>query len=171
MADKSITADRRSFLSVAGAIGAVAALPAFATTNPRAAWDAAMAQYIKARDAAAAHLTGAYEQVWARYKQWDDEHVGEFPGVYSRDLAAWKAKSDQNPHSDAYDFVDEEHDRLLEIESDAQGALMATPAPDRAALRYKLDYVLDARGGSNDSFSADFLVQTIADYRRLLGEV
>jgi len=168
--------DRRNFVRVGlGSIAVVGVAPAALATpaNPRAAWDVAMAQYVKAREAAAAYHTGTYNPVYARYKQWADQHVGEFPGGHHNGNAAaeWKARSDQNPHTTAYGFVDEEYERLIDIESDAQGGLMETPAPDRKALLYKLDYLLDSSGTeSTDSFTAEFVAQTVADYRRLLGD-
>lgn len=48
--------------------------------------------------------------------------------------------------------------------------IMAMPAPDAAAVRWKLDYILDTTGGSNAPYAADFLEQLFADYRRFLGE-
>lgn len=49
------------------------------------------------------------------------------------------------------------------------GKIMAMPAPDANAARWKLDYILDTTGGSNASYSADYLEQMFADYRRFLG--
>lgn len=53
---------------------------------------------------------------------------------------------------------------------DLIGKIMAMPAPDAPAARWKLDYILDTSRGSNDSYSADYLEQMIADYRRFLRE-
>lgn len=50
---------------------------------------------------------------------------------------------------------------------DLIGEIMAMPAPDAAAVRWKLDYIL-AESGGPASYSADFVEQLIADYRRFL---
>jgi len=47
--------------------------------------------------------------------------------------------------------------------------IMAMPAPDAGAARWKLDYVFDTSSGSNGCFDADFLEQLVADYRHFLG--
>ena len=63
-------------------------------------------------------------------------------------------------------------DELGSIADDLQVALMATPSPDAEALRWKLDYFLaPIGGGSTDSYPPDFVAQTVADYRRLLGSI
>lgn len=61
-------------------------------------------------------------------------------------------------------------DELGEEVSLAEDRLMAMPAPDRAALRWKLDLVFADCGGATGSWSMFYLQQTFADYRRLLGD-
>jgi hypothetical protein len=47
--------------------------------------------------------------------------------------------------------------------------IMATPAPDAEAVRWKLDYLLDPfNQGYTGSYSAEYTAQTVDDYRRLL---
>ena len=54
----------------------------------------------------------------------------------------------------------------------AESALMELPAPNLAALRWKLDHILEPDSGSDETpgWSMGYVRQTIADYRRLLGE-
>jgi len=47
--------------------------------------------------------------------------------------------------------------------------LLGMPSPDAKALCWKLDYLLGVDNDSTSSWSADFIAQTVADYRRLLG--
>ena len=54
--------------------------------------------------------------------------------------------------------------------SDAEAALMDLPAPDLAALRWKLDQTLRIDGDSTPCWSAEYVRQTVADFRRLCGE-
>lgn len=58
-------------------------------------------------------------------------------------------------------------ERLSDAESDALHLLMQTPAPDAAALRWKLDYF--SPKGEFESWSPDFMRQTIEDIARILG--
>lgn len=65
--------------------------------------------------------------------------------------------------------INDEMERLQGVRYDLRNALMAARAPDAAALRWKLDLVLEDDGGSLQCWSSSFIAQTIADYRRLLG--
>jgi len=61
-------------------------------------------------------------------------------------------------------------DETIELAGDLATALMAMPAPNAAALCWKLDYLLAVGlGDSTGSYSADFVRQTVDDYRRMLG--
>ncbi|MET3287050.1 UNVERIFIED_ORG: hypothetical protein ABIC34_003871 [Sphingomonas sp. 1057] len=63
-----------------------------------------------------------------------------------------------------------EDDQVVAVQEKAHTALMTTPAPDNAALLWKLEYLFSGDGqGSVDPWSLDFCAQTIADFRRLLG--
>ena len=69
------------------------------------------------------------------------------------------------------DADDEEAERLGEALAEAEGALMELPAPDRVALRWKLDKLFEPEAGdSTPCWSMDYVRQTIADYQRLLGD-
>lgn len=65
---------------------------------------------------------------------------------------------------------DEKADELCDIESDARWALMGMPAPDRPALLWKLEYLLQGSHGCLDRYNIDRLQQVMADMRRLLVE-
>ena len=72
-----------------------------------------------------------------------------------------------------YDQAEEEWDALGSRVSDAEDALLALPAPDAAALRWKLDRLtVDVRehAGSLPAWSSEYLSQTLADIARLLPE-
>lgn len=49
------------------------------------------------------------------------------------------------------------------------GQIMAMPAPNAVAARWKLDWVLATDNGSTAAYEASYVAQTIADYRRYLG--
>lgn len=62
---------------------------------------------------------------------------------------------------------EDEYDRLVSLGGDLGVALMSMPAPNSAALIWKLDNVV----ANGNWYAADDLRQTIADYRRMLGNV
>ena len=66
--------------------------------------------------------------------------------------------------------TDPELDSASDRYVDARDALMQTPAPNLAALRWKLDELLNAddMDEGTPSWDASFVAQTIADYHRLL---
>ena len=68
------------------------------------------------------------------------------------------------------DKADQRWEELGERVSDAEAALMNLPAPDLAALRWKLDQALRIDGDSTPCWSAEYVRQTVADFRRLCGE-
>lgn len=65
--------------------------------------------------------------------------------------------------------IGREDDRLRDLESAADKALMTMPAPDLAALRWKLDRALMIDDGALANWSEWYVRQTIADVARLLG--
>ena len=72
-----------------------------------------------------------------------------------------------------YDQAETKWDALGGRVSDAENALLATPAPDVAALRWKLDRLtVDVREHevSLPAWTAEYLSQTLADIARLLPE-
>lgn len=78
--------------------------------------------------------------------------------------------------NDRYDIdrLDEKAERLGDALADAQRRLLDMPAPDLAALRWKLDRVLalehadDEDGGNIPAWSHSYVRQTLADIARLL---
>jgi hypothetical protein len=70
---------------------------------------------------------------------------------------------------DRYDMdrLDERSEELGDALSDAEAALMNTPAPDLAALRLKLER-LPEKDGDMPAWSSSYIAQTFADVARLL---
>lgn len=73
---------------------------------------------------------------------------------------------------DAADGDNVEMDRLDAIETRSRAALMEMPSPDRAALRWKLNHILedDASGGIT-AWNNAYIDQTRRDVARFLGDV
>lgn len=63
----------------------------------------------------------------------------------------------------------DDDDSLIDEAGDLITKIMAMPAPDAAALQWKLDYLLNDGGESTGSYIAEFVAQTVADYHRFLG--
>lgn len=71
---------------------------------------------------------------------------------------------------DAYTAEDDRLDQLCDIYCEAEARLMAMPAPNAAALRWKLENLLEAdTGGSTAPWSYHYVEQTHRDIARLLG--
>jgi hypothetical protein len=109
MAKRTLVGDRRSFLSAAGVVATVAAMPTIAATNPRAAWDQAMAR----RDRAEAIY-------WASYNSRDDlddlsdawaEAEGDLMRMPSPDRPALRWKLDKIFEHDSRDDSTPSYDR------------------------------------------------------------
>lgn len=153
MADLSLRADsvrinpitstsRRGALGAFAALSAVAATPALASvTTPRTAWEAALAKL----EHAEATYQAFSENIWRPACRSNDADP-------SRDISA----------------VHEECDRLLTAYCDARSAVMAEPAPDLAALRWKLDEAVQVEEDELISWDLKYVSQTIADFKRLL---
>jgi hypothetical protein len=68
--------------------------------------------------------------------------------------------------------LDAEFERLGEVRYEATWALFAVPAPDRAALLWKTEYLFGdtpTEGSSCASWSSEVMNWYLADQRRLLG--
>ena len=63
-----------------------------------------------------------------------------------------------------------ESDGLDLVQAELLGDLMNTPAPDLAALRFKLEHLLEDDNGSLNPWSDSYVDQTRRDIARLLGE-
>ena len=137
------TADRRSFLG-GSTIAAVAAISipnmAFANGSPSVAWDKAMKYHL-----AAARACEAYGRAFDR----------------ENTKAGYKVP----------DHISDEYERLAVLAWESRNALMEIPAPHHAALLWKLDIILGVEPGESfEAWNEEYLRQTVADYRRLLGE-
>lgn len=135
--------------------------------------DNALGVMIAAPSNSVADLATKLEIMLVEYEdsEWDADRVKAI-AEDARRLASPRATWDaliarlaeveaQEPVAD--DDIDEAGDLIEKI--------MAMPAPNADAVRWKLDYVLDTRDGSfSDSYAPSYLEQTIADYRRFLGE-
>ena len=161
---------RRNLLIAAPAIVATVAIPALAaptlTTN-RTIWDATMRRYLDAvsrtNDYDRRFWTPAYEAEQAFEKSHGLEH-GK-PGY-------WEARKELLAKRDYTlpENITDEYERLITAQCAEEDALMAMPAPDRTALRWKLDKVLEC--DSDDStpcWTRKYVAQTVADYQRLCG--
>lgn len=137
------TTSRRGALGAFAALSAVAAAPAIAQASPRAAWDAAMARMTKAKAAN------------------DQFNADIWYPAYHREKV--------DPAYTIPESVDELSDRLLDAFINAKAELMEMPAPDLAALRWKLDIALEIEeNGELAPWKAHYVAQTLVDYRRLL---
>jgi hypothetical protein len=101
--------------------------------------------WAKDREATIARVRTAYDSV-LKFRRREQEH------------------DDRTGQSAAAERADEAADAL----SHAQGALMRMPAPDRTALHWKLQHLLEVDHDSTAGWSADYVEQTKADMRRLL---
>lgn len=91
---------------------------------------------------------------------------------WSNALVKFKIAESDYRTCTSQDVIDEdEADRLCSIESDARWDMIRMPAPDRPALLWKLDYLLQGSNGTLDPYNTADLAQTVADCRRLLVEV
>ena len=140
----------------------------------RAAWDTAMARYLDAKVETERHWREKYGPAHASYLQWVDIEGGAIGSGDGPDF--WRRRAEvvgRYPQMDAFDTMAREQDRLNEIETLRKWELMATPAPDRAALLWKLDQAFEPDDDSDSDvpgYSKTDLRQTFAEYRRFLGD-
>lgn len=147
MTATTFTADRRSILG-AGALaaaGATVSIPAaMSAASSLSAWDRATADYLAAKSQADAFTAAHYDP---HYERWDADRNHAIPAHIDNEM---------QPHDDRV--------------GDRETALMKMPAPNGAALRWKLDRALHVDfGEATSAWSEEYVRQTIADYRRLLG--
>ena len=76
-------------------------------------------------------------------------------------------------HETGMDAADEQMEALAAREAELERGAMQMPAPDRAALLWKLEILLkpdeDDEDGALSSYRFSYYSQTVADMRRLLG--
>lgn len=122
---------------------------------------------VKKLDAGETYLDPSSPSVQAHYQLQRD--VAAAADDYDSDIQAIR---------DGYgmDEADDHFEALGEATNNAEAAVMATPAPDLAALRWKLDRLLelehtdDEDGGSFPAWAGHYVAQTLADIARLLPE-
>jgi len=87
---------------------------------------------------------------------------------YDLERAAFAVISPGDPTRDILaDLCDSSVDEL----DDADRQLMRMPAPHGAALKWKLQEIIEVGAdGFTGSYSADYVAQTLADIARLLGD-
>jgi hypothetical protein len=144
MAKSAYITARRDFLA-AGlvAIAASGAGPAIATT-PATAWDHAFTRRVAAGDAEMAFQNQRYNPA---------------------DVASVNSGTPISSHIEA------EMDRLADEADTCAWAMLATPAPNGAALRVKLDHLLKGEGlVTAEPWTRDRLKQVHTDIARLLGD-
>ncbi|MDE2560618.1 MAG: hypothetical protein KGL48_00085 [Sphingomonadales bacterium] len=95
--------------------------------------------------------------------------------AHMSDRSAWEALLARYEAAEAVTeaaMEDDDIDASVDAAHELLCALMDMPAPDKRALRWKLDYLLGgpAGQGSTMSWSREFVAQTVADIERFLGE-
>lgn len=183
MAD-TLNTSRRALLAAAPAVAVVAAVPTMAAA-PSTEWDAAMRRWLDAKAACEA-MEKHWRRALAAYDATKPTKPRDGFVIYQRgkSYSFEQARENAMRLRNAFEIADAEARRktgLTEIEhaldplaeryADAESALMELPAPHAGALRWKLDKLLAEAGDYTPSWSADFVRQTLDDYRRLLGPV
>lgn len=130
------------------------------TEQMQAKWDAAF-ERLRAAEAAFAEYVDATNPLYSFESKFLARHG--ICDLSSRDTAKRKALLDANPAYAVPKHMNDHRDQLCSEFTDIAGELMATPAPDLAALRWKLDWTADA------TYEEDFLAQMRADMDRLMG--
>ena len=104
-------------------------------------------------------MMGRYLAVKAREDAFDAEH--------------WRPHYDQTQTDSSHkipDDVDQAIEALVDHRDDLCSALMAMPAPNGPALLWKLERVIQPDSEDKPCWSDWYISQTVADYRRLLGD-
>lgn len=167
-----MTSTRRGFMAAIPAVAAVTAVPAMAfTVTPRGAWDLAWQRYREAEAAMNTYAAEVFDPAFYSEVAFDKAHgaVSGRPGYWEQREAIVTKYGTSHRVPDA---LHDEMERLTEIYSDAETALMETPAPDAPAVRWKLDRLLEVDSlGSTPCWSREYVQQAVADYQRLLEAV
>ena len=162
--------ERRQFIA-GSAIAAlsITALPiAAASANvDRSEWERALRRYTEAEAAADRHYKQVYEALAEKMDRMEDA-----AGLDRARFGFWERRKafiniNPNLYRD-YHAAADECERHGEAVSDALGEFMDTPAPDLAALNWKLGQLRDADDGSLVGWSSEFIAQTFEDIARLL---
>ena len=118
------------------------------------------------------------ERYWQRFieaenKTWwsnDGDRMKERKRAAIDAVHAFRAAEECHARDTGYDAANDRYDELSHRIADAEGKLMATPAPDRQALLWKLEKLLEVDHGSTAPWSEEYVEQTKSDMRRLLAE-
>lgn len=169
MATHALTADRRSFLAAAPMLAAVATIPITANASPGRPWDVAMKRLLDADAACKAYDARVFTPYYDRELAFEASRgiVHGIPGYFDKraDLLV------QHPSYRTPEPIHDEYERLSEAYCAEMDALMALPAPDLPALKWKLDHIIEpGSSGCTPSWSRAFVEQTTSDYQRLLGD-
>lgn len=130
----------------------------------RTKWDEAF-QRLLAAERAMEEYIDATDPLYALESRFRARHgvdgTSNQPGYLDR----IKALREANPAYFVPEFINSHRDSLVDNVVTIEGELMAMPAPDHAALRWKLDKT----GGT--AWVPDYLSQMYRDMDRLLGQV
>lgn len=162
--------ERRQFIA-GGAVAAlsVSTLPIAAATagTDRAEWERALRKFKDAEALADRHYKQVYLPLYDKA-----ERVEDAAGLDRARFGFWeRRKAFVNVNPNLYQDLNaasDECEKLGDACADALCEVMDTPAPDLAALRWKLDQFRDERDGSLQSYTASFTEQTYADMARLM---
>jgi len=131
-------------------------------TAPAAAWNKAMAALAKADTAS--------DQAIDRYYRARDTYA-EITGV---ELEAWGGPKELDPHADRLTGMrraGDLSDRAIDAYADAANALILMPAPNLAALLWKMEHLFGEEadaGAGTACYCAEWGAALMSDARRLL---
>jgi len=83
-------------------------------------------------------------------------------------IRRWRRAREEATRRLGYDLILEQSDAACDAYSAAEGALIAMPAPDNAALLWKLEKIIDDCDGTTSPWSVEYVAPVLADARRLL---
>ncbi|MBT2185545.1 hypothetical protein [Sphingobium nicotianae] len=157
--------DRRTFLTRGALIAPLAMAPAIpfeasASVVDRRVWDSTMRKWQTAK--AKGHtfdmeyVDPLYEAEKAAFGR---GHIYPDDPRYD-EVCAWRDKRN-------YEAIHNRCEELADAEADAHVALLRMPAPDTAALRWKLDQTIE-EDGEIALWCEEIALAIQADYRRLL---
>jgi len=138
-----------------------------AAPAPVDGWSAALARWEAATAAEQAYFAETYQPLWVQDEERrmavETNHTAEGAEAHK----AWSETSGWNAVNDRIEELQGEVD-------DARKALLQQPAPNGAALLWKLDRLFEKDEGEGDTASMaawhlGFVEQTMADFRRILG--
>jgi hypothetical protein len=125
----------------------------------RATWDSALGVLRHAENAMGDYDRDFYDPIMAEEERLFGEVTHK---AGSNELKAWRASSGYNGICDA-------SQRLSDAVGAAHTAMLMTPAPDLAALRWKLEQTIEpGDNGDIATWSDRIRLSIVADYQRLL---